>query len=84
MSWFTDSLREFFRKGDLLLLTLCIAASGYGLVLIYSATRYLQTYRNMIIQSVAIVLGIVVYIFISSVDVELITEKSWERGLWPI
>lgn len=78
MSWFTDSLREFFRKGDLLLLSLCIAASGYGLVLIYSATRYIGGYRNMIIQSVAIVLGIVVYIFISSVDVELITEKSWK------
>ena len=78
MSWLTDSLREFFRKGDLLLLTLCIAASGYGLVLIYSATRYIGGYRNMIVQSVAIVLGIAVYIFISSVDVELITEKSWK------
>ena len=78
MSWFTDSLREFFRKGDLLLLSLCIAASAYGLVLVYSATRYIGGYRNIIVQSVAVVLGILVYIFISSVDVELITERSWK------
>ena len=32
-------IREFFKKGDLLLLFLCLLASGYGLVLIYSATR---------------------------------------------
>ena len=78
MSWITDSLREFFRKGDLLLLTLCIAASAYGLVLVYSATRYIGGYRNIIVQSVAVALGILVYIFISSVDVELITERSWK------
>ncbi len=78
MSWLTDSLREFFRKGDLLLLSLCIAASGYGLVLVYSATRYLGGYRNMLVQAAAIVLGILVYILISAVDIELLTERSWK------
>lgn len=77
MSWLTDSLREFFRKGDLLLLTLCTSASLFGLVLIFSATRYLGGYRNIIVQSVAVLLGILVYIFLSAVDIELITEKSW-------
>lgn len=78
MSWLRDSLREFFRKGDLVLLSLCVAASAYGLVLIYSATRYLESNRNVIVQSVAIVLGILVYIALSSVDFELLTEKSWK------
>ena len=31
-------LREFFKKGDVLLLGLCLLASLAGLVLIYSAT----------------------------------------------
>lgn len=78
MSWLRDSLREFFHKGDLLLLGLCTAASLYGLLLVFSATRYIGGYRNIIVQSAAIVLGIVVYIFLSSVDFELFTEKSWK------
>ena len=78
MSWLSDSVREFFRKGDLLLLSLCLFASGYGLVLIYSATRYLRSNRSMLVQCAAIALGVVVYIFMSSVDIELFTGKSWK------
>lgn len=78
MSWFSDSIREFFRKGDLLLLTLCCTASLAGLVLIFSATRYLGGYRNVIVQAAAILIGVFVYIFLSAVDIELITEKSWK------
>lgn len=78
MSWLSDSLRTFFRKGDLLLLSLCLLASGFGLVLIYSATRYLDSNRNLIVQCAAIAMGVLVYIFLSSVDIELFTGKSWK------
>ena len=78
MSWISDSIRAFFRKGDLLLLGLCLTASGFGLVLIYSATRYLDSNRNLLVQCAAIALGVVIYIFLSSVDIELFTEKSWK------
>ena len=33
-------MKEFFQKGDVLLLVLCIVASLMGLALIYSATRW--------------------------------------------
>lgn len=82
MSWLTDSLREFARKGDILLLSLCTAASLFGLLLIFSATRYLGGYRNVIVQLAAIALGVIVYIFLSAVDIELITEKSWKLLLF--
>lgn len=62
----------------------CVSsASGYGLVLIYSATRYLEfnRNRNMIVQTAAILLGILVYVVMSSVDIELFTEKSWKLML---
>ena len=78
LSWLSDSIREFFRQGALLLLSLCLAASGFGLVLIFSATRYIGGYRNIIIQALAICLGVAVYILLSSVDIELFTEKSWK------
>ena len=78
MSWFSDSLREFFERGDKLLLVLCLAASGYGLVLIYSATRWNGDNRSIIIQALATVLGVLVYIALSAVDLELFVEKSWK------
>ena len=59
LSWLSDSLKSFLRKGDLVLLSMCLAASGFGLVLIYSATRYTQSTRFMPVQSVAIVLGVI-------------------------
>lgn len=80
MSWVTDSLREFFRKGDLLLLGLCTGASLFGLVLVFSATRYLGASgsRQVVVQFAAICLGIIVYFLFSSVDIELLTERSWK------
>ena len=81
MSWFVDSIRAFFDRGDRLLLAFCLAASGFGLVLIYSATRWMETsagLRCMLVQTVAIILGVLVYILMSSVDIELFTEKSWK------
>lgn len=81
MSWFKDSLRDFWERGDKLLLCLCLLASGYGLVLIYSATRYLVNSsgnRSVIVQTAGILLGTVVYFLISSVDIDLFVEKSWK------
>ncbi|MBM6871068.1 FtsW/RodA/SpoVE family cell cycle protein [Pseudoflavonifractor phocaeensis] len=82
MSWFSDSFKAFLRKGDLVLLGLCLAANSFGLLLVFSATRYLSTNanpnRSIIIQSICMLLGVLVYIAMSSVDVELFTEKSWK------
>ena len=65
LSWLTDSLREFWARGDKLLLALCLAASGFGLVLIYSATRWNYDNRSVVVQALGILLGVVVYIAIS-------------------
>ena len=81
MSWLQDSIRAFLDRGDRLLLSLCLLASGFGLVLIYSATRYMDAaagMRCMVIQAVGILLGVVAYVLLSSVDIELFTEKSWK------
>lgn len=74
----TDTLRSFFKKGDLLLLFLCLAASGFGLVLIYSATRYSEDLHSYVLkQAIFIALGVVAYIVMTFVDIELILDKSW-------
>lgn len=47
------------------------------MILVFSATRYLETNRYVFVQAAAILLGVVVYIIMSSVDIELFTERSW-------
>jgi len=74
----SDSLWDFWRRGDKLLLSLCLAASGFGLVLIYSATRWTESSRNVKVQALAILLGVAAYIALSSVDWELFVEKRWK------
>ena len=71
-------VREFFRKGDLLLLILCTASSLFGLALIFSATRYDGNNKAVIVQSVGIMLGIIAYIVLTFVDFQLFTEKNWK------
>lgn len=71
-------LTDFIQQADLLLLGLCCTATLYGIVLIYSATRYLDSatgLRRMIIQGAALLLGICVYIFFSMLDLEQVMKK---------
>lgn len=78
--WLSDWFKEFFHKADMVLLALILAASLFGVALIYSATRFLGPAggRFVPIQIVAIILGIAVYFVMSFVDVELFTERSWK------
>lgn len=78
MSTLLSPLREFLKKGDLLLLLLCLTASGYGLALIYSATRWNDNNRAILIQAIAILIGVGIYIVLTFVDFQLFTEKKWK------
>ena len=45
---------DILRQTDLVLLALCAAASLFGVLMVASATRYMQTNRLVIIQGCAI------------------------------
>ncbi len=73
-----DTLADFIQQADLVLLGLCTAATLYGIVLVFSATRYLPPdvgARRMKVQTAALLLGVCVYIFFSMLDLESITRK---------
>ena len=70
-------LSDFFQQADLVLLTLCCVSTLYGIALIFSATRYKGGYRFVLVQGVALVIGICLYIFLSMVDVEILV-KRWK------
>lgn len=73
------SLREFFRKGDVVLLALCLLASAVGLLLIYSATRYDPALHGYPLrQAIFVAMGVGVYVVATFIDVEFLTEKWWK------
>ena len=78
MSTLFSPFREFLRKGDVVLLSLCLAASGFGLLLIFSATRFESNNKALLVQVIGILLGVAAYIVITFVDFQLFTEKNWK------
>ena len=71
------NLADFFQQADLVLLGLCCVATLYGIVLIFSATRYLGSNKLVVVQFVAMLLGICMYITFSMVDLEVLM-KRWK------
>ena len=71
------NLADFFQQADLVLLGLCCVATLYGIVLIFSATRYLGSNKLVVVQFVAMLLGICMYITFSMVDLAVLM-KRWK------
>ena len=69
-----NGITEFYRRGDLLLLFLCVAATLFGIVMIASATRYSGSSRYLVFQSAALVLGVLLYVSVSLLDIEILAE----------
>ena len=67
-------LRNFVRKGDLVLLFLCLITSTFGCVIISSATNAVGFSRFLTVQIVAIVLGVIFFMMTSSLDVDFLSE----------
>ena len=76
-------LADFIQQADLVLLGLCCAATLYGMVLIASATHYMDTdgmsgmIRYVGVQGAALLLGLCAYVFMSMIDVEIVL-KRWK------
>jgi rod shape determining protein RodA len=69
------AIRTFWKGADLLLLLLCLIASVFGVIVISSATAYLGSTRYVVIQCIAIVLGVIFYILFSLLDIDVIAER---------
>ena len=69
-----NGIREFTRRGDLLLLLLCVITSVFGLVIIASTTRFSDSNRFLIVQGAALVLGVMLYAVVSMIDVAIFAE----------
>mgnify|MGYP003310267928 CR=1 FL=1 len=77
MREFWQEIKSFFRKGDIVLLMLCLATSAFGCLVVASATsaaKFGGSSRYMLVQLGATVIGIIAYILISSIDADVYSE----------
>ena len=72
-----DFFSDMLRQTDLVLLALCAAASLFGILMVASATQYMHTLRLVKVQSVALLLGVVLYLLGSQVDLNDLA-KYWK------
>lgn len=72
-----ESIADYFRETDKLLLILSIAASCYGAILVLSATMSTSGMNRFYVQCFGILLGVIAAIVISLFDTKTILK------LWP-
>lgn len=76
MSALRDLVWDAWKQADKVLLALCIAASSYGVILIYSASRYKAVLHQMPIkQAIFLCVGIVLYFAVSQFNLDVLRQK---------
>lgn len=73
-----STARDFFARGDMLLLILCIIASIFGVVVISSATASTNSMQYVYVQTLGIFIGLGLYVFFTYVDIDTLADN------WPI
>ena len=68
---------EAFRRGDLVLLFMCLGLNVFGILMIASTTYQVGPMRYLIIQSIAAALGVFMYVLVSSIDTEFFSEHRY-------
>lgn len=73
-------IADFFRESDKILLLLCLFASSYGCIAVFSTTYYKETYRPVFVQTLCMVLGLFAAMVISAIDYERFLSKWYLVG----
>jgi len=74
---FIQELKSFHRKGDMLLLMLCLATSAFGSLIIASVTNAVKfggSTRYIVIQVGATLIGVLFFAIMSSIDTDVFSE----------
>ena len=73
-SYYSKQVQDAFRKGDMILLLLCIIVTTFGCLMISSTTQVYGSGRYLIIQIAAACLGVLMFAITSSIDAEFFSE----------
>ena len=81
MRRYFEELKDFIKKGDMILLILCLCVAGFGVICIASATsaeKFDSNFKYIAVQVVSIGLGVLMYALVSSIDLDFLSEH---RGM---
>ncbi len=84
---FFQELKQFFRKGDMTLLILCLVTSAYGCLILASVTnasKFGSSTRYLLIQGGATVIGVIMYAIMSSIDLDFFSEHRWALAAFTV
>ncbi len=70
-----SSIRTWLHRSDTFLLSVCLIATVFGMVLISSAVRPTGSLRTLYVQIGATLLGLVLYVLFSLIDIDIIADK---------
>ena len=77
MGYYLRKIREAFRKGDMVLLLICVVMNVFGMLMIASTTNHMGNTRYLIVQGIASLLGIMMFVLISSIDANTFSEHRY-------
>lgn len=77
MKKYIPYIRDFLQRADMLLLTLCVVCSVFGIVVISSATATSKSgsFGFVAVQTFAMLIGIVLFVVLTVLDIDLLTDK---------
>ncbi len=68
-------IADFFRESDKILLFLCFFTTSYGCLAVFSATRYMDSFRPIFVQALCMFAGLFAAMVISSFDYEHLMRR---------
>ena len=74
MRQYLQEFKSFFRKGDVVLLLLCLVTTAFSCLVIASATNVENTSRYVVLHIVSAILGALLYVLVSSIDADFFSE----------
>lgn len=75
MKRFRNLMWNVFHKGDMILLILCVIATIFGIVMISAVMGEEGSIRNMSIQIGTLSFGVILYLFFTAFDIEILTGQ---------
>lgn len=75
MKRFRSLLWDIFHKGDMILLALCVVTTIFGIVMISAVMGEGSGTRNMTIQIGTLIAGVILYLFFTAFDIEILTGQ---------
>ncbi|NLH00984.1 MAG: rod shape-determining protein RodA [Clostridiales bacterium] len=67
--------KDFIKKADMLLLSLCVISSIFGIVVISSAVASFHTPRYLIVQISSLIIGIALFVLFSVLDIDVFADR---------